>query len=181
MNYQISIFGSALPLPGSQAYEAARNLGNKLGKARYTILTGGYSGIMEAASLGAFEVGGHVIGVTCNEIEKWRNTSPNKWVQEEIRLNTLQERINKLIANCDAAIALGGGIGTLAEIVLMWNGMQVNSWPVKPLILVGVEWQDIFSTLFKNSQGYILSEHKDILLFADGIDQAYELLVKKLN
>ena len=70
------------------------------------MLTGGYIGTMEAASRGAAEAGGHVIGVTCQEVETWRRVTPNAWVLEEWRYPTLHERLLALIDGCDAAIAL---------------------------------------------------------------------------
>ena len=84
--------------------------------AGHTVLTGGYMGSMEAVSRGANEAGGHVIGVTCADIEAWRGSRANAWVKEERRFATLQERLNELILACDAAIALPGGPGTLAEV-----------------------------------------------------------------
>src|SRR6185295_11638657 len=102
-----------------EAYE----LGKLLAGAGHTVLTGGYMGTMEAVSKGANEAGGHVIGVTCAQIESWRATGPNAWVKEQRRFETLQERLNCLIDSCDAAIALPGGPGTLTEIALSWNLM----------------------------------------------------------
>jgi len=50
-------------------------------------------GTMEAVSRGAAEAGGHVIGVTCEDIEKWRPIGANAWVKEEWRKKTLTERL----------------------------------------------------------------------------------------
>ena len=65
----ISVFGSSLPTEGMSEYAEARELGGILAKSGYIIATGGYRGVMEAASRGASEAGGHVIGVTCDRIE----------------------------------------------------------------------------------------------------------------
>jgi hypothetical protein len=70
---------------------------------------------MEAVSRGAKEAGGHVIGVTCDDIEAWRKVKANSWVMEEIRKKTLVERLHTLIHESDAALALPGGAGTLTE------------------------------------------------------------------
>ena len=107
-------------------------------------------GTMEAASRGANEAGGHVIGVTCADIEAWHGSRANAWVKEERRFDTLQERLNELILACDAAIALPGGPGTLAEIALTWNLMIVASIPPKPLILVGESWKTTLDTFFQS-------------------------------
>ncbi|MBN2043758.1 MAG: LOG family protein, partial [Anaerolineales bacterium] len=134
---RITVFGGSAPKPGSLEYQQAYHLGQLIGAAGYTALTGGYIGTMEAVSRGCAEAGGHVIGVTCNEIEAWRPVKPNRWVIEEIRHPTLHARLLTLIKECDAAMALPGGVGTLAEIVMMWNLMQTASISSRPLILIG--------------------------------------------
>ena len=112
MSIRITVFGGSQPKPGEPAYEDALRLGSLIGQAGYTVLTGGYIGTMEAVSRGAAEAGGHVIGVTCDEIEAWRPVKPNPWVTEEMRFPTLHQRLFALIDNCDAALALPGGVGT---------------------------------------------------------------------
>ncbi len=146
---KVTVFGGALPKEGSAAYEEARELGKLLAERGHAVLTGGYMGTMEAVSRGASEAGGHVIGVTCEDIEAWRRSKANAWVKEEIKKKTLLERLQVLIEGCDAAIALPGGAGTLTEISLMWNLMIVESLPPRPLILVGSGWQSTFDQFFK--------------------------------
>ncbi|MDI6694379.1 MAG: hypothetical protein QME21_04975 [Anaerolineales bacterium] len=63
----VTVFGGSRPTP--EDYEQALHLGRLLGGSGYIVLTGGYIGVMEAVSRGASEAGGHVIGVTCDEIE----------------------------------------------------------------------------------------------------------------
>src|SRR3990172_9113073 len=102
----ITVFGSAAPVSGDAAYEQGRQLGESLARVGHTVLTGGYMGTMEAVSRGAAEAGGHTVGVTCDQIEKWRNTKANAWVKEERRFESLGERLYCLIESCDAALAL---------------------------------------------------------------------------
>ncbi len=173
---KITIFGGSSPLADSEEYHFAYQLGTALAECGYEILTGGYMGTMEGASKGAAEAGGHVIGVTCVEIENWRQRKPNPWVCEEWRQTTLQERLNLLIEGCDAAIALPGGPGTLAEIVLMWNRMQIETIPFKPLILVGIGWKTIFHTMFAVQEKYLKAETKEVLLFAESINEILTML-----
>ncbi|PKO12336.1 MAG: DNA-binding protein [Chloroflexi bacterium HGW-Chloroflexi-10] len=173
---KITVFGASSPKPDSPAYQFAYQLGEKLALAGFSVITGGYMGTMEAVSRGAAEKGGHVIGVTCNEIEKWRKTTANPWVQEEWRRNTLQDRLTTLIESCDAAIALPGGPGTLAEIVLMWNKIQIQAIPVMPIILIGTGWKKVMETLFAEQGEYIAETYKKWILFAETIDETFALL-----
>lgn len=173
----ITIFGGAQPPVGSPAYEEARELGRLLALRGHTVLTGGYMGTMEAVSRGAHEAGGHVVGVTCGEIESWRPTRANGWVKEERKKDTLLSRLQELIEGCDAAMALPGGPGTLTEITLMWNLMLVRSIPRRPLTLIGRGWQSTFDQFFKELDVYIPAEQRELLYFAGDVKTA----VKKLE
>lgn len=173
---RVSIFGGARPKPGEAAYEEAFKLGRLLGEAGHVVLTGGYIGTMEAVSRGASEAGAHVIGVTCQEIENWRKTSANPWVKEEWRYPTLHERLVALIQGGDAAIALPGGAGTLAEVSMMWNQLLINAISPRPLILIGDAWQQVFSTLYRSQQEYIGEKDRSWIAFAASIGEAVDYL-----
>jgi uncharacterized protein (TIGR00730 family) len=177
---KVSVFGGSQPKPDNPAYEEARQLGELLAKRGHTIMTGGYIGTMEAVSRGAAEAGGHVIGVTCAEIERWRDVGPNQWVQEDWKRETLLERLQTLVQECDAGIALPGGPGTLTEIMLMWNLMIVESMHRRPLILVGGGWQSIFDQFLNSLGTYIPDAQRELISFAKDGQTAVELLENNL-
>ena len=172
----VSIFGGSQPKEGTPAYEEACTLGRLLAERGHTVLTGGYIGTMEAVSRGAAEAGGHVIGVTCEEIEAWRPVKANAWVKEERRKKSLVERLQALIEDCDAAIALPGGPGTLTEIALTWNLMIVESRHRIPLILVGGGWQSTFDQFFREFQTYMPVNQRDLIQFAPDVETAVKRL-----
>lgn len=172
----VTIFGGSAPREGSQGYAQAQALGRLLAEHGHTVLTGGYIGAMEAVSRGASEAGGHVIGVTCDEIEAWRPIRANAWVKEERRKQTLLERLNALITGCDAAIALPGGPGTLAEIALMWNLMIIGALPPRPLILVGAGWQSALNQAFQTQSEYFPEGQRALIQFAPDAHTAVKLL-----
>lgn len=176
MTTKVSVFGGSVPKPGNPAYQEAYTLGNLLGKAGITVLTGGYSGTMEAVSRGANEAGTHVIGVTSEEIEAWRPMGPNPWVKEELRYPTLKERLNTLIETCDAAIALPGGIGTLLEIALTWNQLAIDIIEPKPLILIGEGWFETMEAFFNLLGDYVPMDDRQYLAFAPDAETAVELV-----
>ncbi len=173
---KISVFGGSQPKEGDTAYEDAYKLGKLLADAGHTVMTGGYIGTMEAVSRGASEEGGHVIGVTCSEIENWRAVKPNNWVKEEWRRDTLLERLQLLVIECQAGIALPGGPGTLTEIALMWNLMIVESVPRRPLVLVGGGWQSVFDQFYFQQGVYIQEKQRELLQFVDDVKTAINLL-----
>lgn len=178
---RIAVFGGASPRPGQDSYQEALRLGELLGKAGYAVMTGGYVGTMEAVSRGAAEAGAHVIGVTCVEIENFRSGGPNPWVKEEIRTEILRERISIMINSCDAAIALPGGIGTLAEIMLMWNTLLIGAVTPRPLVLVGAGWQEMIDAFNQALGDYIPVRELAWLSFAPDVEAAADQLVTFLR
>ena len=172
----ITVFGGSQPQPGSLAYSEAYELGCLLAERGDTVLTGGYIGTMEAISKGASDAGGHVIGVTCAEIERWRPVKANTWVKEEWQRETLLERLHALIMASDAAIALPGGPGTLAEIALTWNLMIIGAMTPRPLILVGDGWQAVLDQVIFAFDQYIPMTQRKLLQFAPDVVTAVSLL-----
>jgi uncharacterized protein (TIGR00730 family) len=173
---KVAVFGGAGARPQDDIYHQAVELGAGLARAGHTVMTGGYIGIMEAASKGAGEAGGHVIGVTCEEIESFRPTKPNAWIKEEWRYVTLADRLVNLVNRCEAAIAMPGGVGTLAEISILWNQILIKAIPPKPVILVGDGWQVTFDTLLTAQDGFIAPHDRDLIKFAPDVHSALRIL-----
>jgi len=176
MNVKISVFGSSLPKPCEPTYQQGVQLGRLLGERSFTVLTGGYIGTMEAVSKGAAEFGAHVIGVTCDEIESYRPIKPNRWINEEIRLKYLRDRIFVLISECDIAVALDGGIGTLNEIISLWNNLIIKTLPIRPLILIGTGWYETIHKLYSCMNDFIPIEHRQLISFAADAGQALKYI-----
>lgn len=172
----VTVFGGSQTKPGDALYSAAQRLGSLLGARGHTVLTGGYVGVMEAVSRGAAEAGGHVIGVTCAEIEAWRPIGKNQWVQEEQRYPSLRQRIFALIEGGDVALAMPGGIGTLAEVSEMWSHMQSGAIPTRPLLLVGPGWKRTFQAFYAALGDFIPQQYRHLLIFVDDVDSAIEYI-----
>ncbi len=166
----ISVFGSSAPKSGSEPFASAYLVGRLLAEAGFTVATGGYGGTMTAVSQGASEAGGHVIGVTSEQIEQFRPIGPNQWVKEEIRHKTLRERLLHLIVHNDGMIVLPGGIGTLSEMTLAWSFLQVGEIEKRPLILLGDLWKETIEAF--NDTRYVRQPHLDLLTFVDSAETA---------
>jgi uncharacterized protein (TIGR00730 family) len=181
MSIRVTVFGGSQPKPGDVIYQEALYLGRLLAQAGYTLLNGGYIGTMEALSRGAAEAGGHVIGVTCDEIEAWRPVKANPWVTEEWHFTSLQERMHALINNCVACLALPGGVGTLAEITLTWNLLITRVIPPRPLILIGSGWRATMRR-FLSEQGQFIPENQRLWIsFAPKVEIAFQRLQERLS
>ncbi|MBI3159029.1 MAG: LOG family protein [Chloroflexi bacterium] len=177
----VTIFGGSEPKDGEPAYVEAYRLGQWLAQAGHRVFTGGYIGTMEAASRGANEAGGQAVGVTCDEIERFRPVGPNPWVTEERRFATLRERLMFLVEAGDAAFALPGGIGTLAEVSMTWNQMQTGAIRRAPLILIGPGWQAAFDVFLERHAAYVRAEHAALLSFAPDVDAGIRLFQQAVD
>jgi uncharacterized protein (TIGR00725 family) len=93
-------------------------LGKEIAGRGYVLLTGGGGGVMEAASRGASENGGVVIGILPSERKHPLPGYPNKYVTIPIYTGMSDGR-NVILAKApDILVALKGGSGTLSEIAL---------------------------------------------------------------
>jgi uncharacterized protein (TIGR00730 family) len=167
------VFGSNSPKDGEPDYAEARELGRLLAQAGYVVATGGYFGTMEAASRGAQEAGGYVIGVTTSLFDN-RRLHANAYLDEEIKLPTLFQRLHRLVSMADVWIALPGGIGTLSEVALTWSLMQVGEMPRQPFVLVGEQWRQTIGG-FSNDY-HVRPQHRELLRYASDVGQVVELL-----
>lgn len=102
----------------------AHEVGRRLAEAGCTLVTGGLGGVMEAASRGASEAGGLVVGLLPGD----RRESANRWVAVALPTG-LGEARNALVASAgEALIAIAGEYGTLSEIALaLRRGTRVVS------------------------------------------------------
>ncbi|MFN8588795.1 MAG: LOG family protein [Candidatus Eisenbacteria bacterium] len=136
----VAVFGSSTLTEDSAAYAEVRDLGGELARRGLTVMTGGYHGAMGAASQGAHEAGGHVIGVTVEMFE--RRGPVNRWVTERVHTPTLHARLDHLVREADAFVAVTGSIGTLTELFLAWTLLAVSARPPAPLVLMGAHWRE---------------------------------------
>ena len=175
----ISVFGSASPKAGSADYAQACLVGKLLAKAGFAVATGGYVGTMEAVSKGASEAGGHVIGVTCTSVEDFRMGGANRWVAEEIRFETLRERLLHLVLNNDGVIVLPGGIGTLVEMAMAWNLVQIGEIPPRPLVLLGELWRGMVEAFVQPQ--YVREADAKLVVVANSAETAVATITRALT
>lgn len=143
MKKVVTIFGSSKPLNNEEQYLTAYSLAKELALSGFDICTGGFGGIMEAASKGAVDGGAEAIGVT---VDLWSGRT-NKYVTKEISCNTLFERINKLIELGDGFVVLQGGTGTLLELAAVWEYCNKNMMEAKPIVCHSSIWKVIVAEM----------------------------------
>ncbi len=94
---------------------------------------------------------------------------------------TLFDRLDVLIRESDAWLAMPGGPGTLVEISLVWNLLIIHAVPQRPLILVGESWKRVMDVFMKEHAFYLPPDDEPLLYFADNADQAMQLLSKLME
>lgn len=169
----VTIFGGSKCAAGSQEYEDARELGFRLAEAGFTICTGGYLGVMEAASKGAREAGGRVFGIVMNQFR----SEPNRYLTDKVATSHFYERLQNLITRSVGFVAFRGGMGTVTEVSLVWNKLQTRVIEYRPLVLVGDCWPEVVAAWQKNL--VVSDQDVNLLHFAKGAAEASEIIVRQ--
>jgi uncharacterized protein (TIGR00730 family) len=140
-NYRVTIFGSARLKPGTPAYEGVKTLAAELTGMGCDILTGGGPGLMQAANEGAHSADptGLRRSVGIN-IELPFEQEVNPFVTQAFVHRTFFSRLHHFMIASDAFVVTPGGIGSLLEMSLCWQLLQVRHLYNTPLILVGKMW-----------------------------------------
>ena len=159
---KVAVFGSGSGAPAD--LDRARRLGAGLARAGFAILNGG---TMEAAAAGAREAGGRAIGVTCAEFTF--RPGPNPHLAEVIEAPTLFARLERLVREASAYVALPGGNGTLIEIALAWEHLRRGLIPARPLVAWRDPWRPLVERLL---EGPYVDEGANLFTWVDDVDEA---------
>ena len=144
------MFGSSRPTEGHADYAEALELGRSLTEAGFAVCTGGYGGVMEAVSRGANESGGRVVAVTSSFFK----SRVNRWVHEETRMETWQDRLFELVRLGDGYVACKGGTGTLVELAVVWEMLNKRAMEIRPFVVLGDFWEPIVNRVREVEQGH---------------------------
>src|SRR5207247_8704682 len=90
---RVTACGSSRPKEGDAGYAEARELGYALAAKGVVVCTGVYGGVMESASRGAKDAGGRTLAVTARFVQ----ARTDRWVDEEIRVDTWEARLFELV------------------------------------------------------------------------------------
>lgn len=169
----VTIFGGSRCAENAPEYREAIELGGKLAEAGFTICTGGYLGIMEAASRGAREKGGRVLGIVMNQFKG----EPNRFLTDKVATDHFYDRLQNLISRSVGFVALRGGMGTVTEISLVWNKLQTRVIDKRPLVLLGDCWNNVVASWQEN----LVVNDADVswLDFAQNAEEACRIIVAK--
>lgn len=130
----VAVFGSARTPQGHPEYRLALETGRLLGERGYAVITGGGSGIMEAANRGAREAGALSIGLA---IELPFEERANGYLDRALQFHYFFTRKVMFVRYADGFIVFPGGFGTLDELFEALTLIQTRKILRFPLVLVG--------------------------------------------
>ncbi|MDQ3649094.1 MAG: LOG family protein [Acidobacteriota bacterium] len=169
----VTIFGGSRCSEDCEEYRQARRVGQMLAESGFTICTGGYLGVMEAASRGARERGGRVLGIVMNQFK----SEPNRYLTDKVATSHFYERLQNLITRSVGFVVLRGGMGTVTELSLVWNKVQTGVIGPRPLVLLGDCWPPVVEAWRKNL--VVSAEDVALLDFAGTPEDAVRLIINK--
>ena len=139
--YRVAIFGSARAQPGTFVYEEVKRAAAAFASMGCDIVTGGGPGLMQAANEGAKSAGG--TGSLGIRVELPFEQHANPFVEQAFVHETFFTRLHHFVLASDAFVVVPGGIGTVLEMLMIWQLLQVRHVKDVPLILVGKMWEGL--------------------------------------
>ena len=140
----MTIFGPARAKPGTFVYDEVKRVAAALAEMSCDIITGGGPGLMQAANEGAAVADAperhRSVGI---RVELPFEQEANPFVTEAFEHKTFFTRLHHFVLTSDAFIVVPGGIGTVLELMMIWQLLQVRHVGDTPLILVGKMWADL--------------------------------------
>ena len=178
----VSFFGSARASLGDNSYKNAEELGRRLSQKGFAVITGGSSGIMQAANKGAFEAGGASVGLNINLPDA---QTYNPYLTEKFVFDHFFVRKVMLTYASEAYIYFPGGFGTLDEFFEIVTLIQTKKIRKIPIILFGKDyWGPLLSFIEKT----VYTDHSaidkgdmDLYVMVDSVDEAYEYIIANVS
>ena len=138
---EVAVLGSARIGSDDPRHKEAQHLGSLLAAEGWTVITGGYGGLMAAVASGAADAGGRTVGLP---MRGWPHLTPDASCAELRWSTSYADRLAHLLS-ARVAIALTGGVGTLAEAASVWAAAQTEPAAAQ-LVLIGPAWRALMST-----------------------------------
>jgi uncharacterized protein (TIGR00730 family) len=137
----ISVFGSARTQPDNRYYKLGTEIGEKLAKAGFGVITGGGPGIMEAGNKGARQGGGRSVGLNI-DLPFEQNYNPYIDPEHNLEFNYFFVRKVIFVKYSQGFVILPGGFGTLDELFEAVTLIQTKKINKRPVVLLGHEYWD---------------------------------------
>jgi len=177
--YCVTIFGSARAKEGTPGYEETKRVAAALAEMGCDIITGGGPGLMQAANEGAASSPERARSVGIR-VDLPFEQDVNAFVTDAFEHRTFFTRLHQFVLASDAFLVAPGGVGTVLEMMMVWQLLQVGHLQQTPLILVGKMWPPLIewarSAMLSSSPPLASEKDFGIPLCAAGADEAVALL-----
>jgi len=174
----VTIFGSARVKPDDIYYQKTEKLARLLVQEKFSVITGGGPGIMEAANKGAAEAGGQSVGLN---IRLPYEQKPNPYANIHLDYKYFFVRKVMFVKYAVAYVIMPGGFGTMDELFEALTLIQTKKIKSFPLIMMGSEyWQGLIDWL-KNTmvkEGKILPVNMELIQIVDEPEEVVRLIKK---
>ena len=163
----VTIYGSSLLKADNKWYAQTEAIAFGLGKAGFSIMTGGGPGVMEAANKGARQAGVKSIGLN---IQLPQEQACNIYADRSITFHHFFVRKVMLVKYASAFIIMPGGLGTLDELTEVLTLIQTQKIKPFPVILFSSEFWCGFLDWMKETvlaQNFISEEEFELLRVFD--------------
>ena len=140
---RFTVFGSSRVADDGLFARQAAAVGRILAQRGITVVSGGYDGVMGAASRGAAEAGGQAVGVLTPTFSE---RSPNPHLSEIWTEPDYLARLSTLCRQADGFVALGGALGTLSEWTTVWCLASIGATK-GPLFLFEDPWRPLVDAI----------------------------------
>lgn len=161
--------------------EVAFQLGKTLAEqGRRLIYGAGSRGLMGSVAKGAIQNGGYVTGVNITRFQNPKYIMP---VNENMMMDTIQDRKVRMIGLGDASIVLPGGIGTMDELFEVLSMLQLGLTD-RPIGILNVNhFYDPLLQCFDQmrSAGFFKEKYAKILIVRDTVDELLTVLDETEN
>jgi hypothetical protein len=175
----ITVFGSARFPEDHPYYVLTRELGAQIAEAKFTVMTGGGPGLMEAANRGAKEAGGISIG--CNIVLP-KEQKPNRYLDKWVEFRYFFVRKVMLVKYSYGFVAAPGGFGTLDEFFEVATLIQTGKIKNFPVVLLGVGyWSPLLEFLRESPLQKAAIDPKDLeqILVTDSPEEAVDFIQQR--
>ena len=170
----ITVFGSARFQADHPYYALTRDLGARIARAGFTVMTGGGPGLMEAANRGAKEARGRSVG--CNIVLP-QEQKPNPYLDKFVEFGYFFVRKMMLVKYSYGFVAVPGGFGTMDELFEVATLIQTGKIKNFPVVLLGVAyWSPLIAFLRQSLLANAAISAKDLeeILVTDSPADAVE-------
>ena len=189
----ITTFGSRRPRPGSKEYELGCSLAQLFASKGYRVVSGGYSGMMEASSKGASEgaanlsleekggggCAGMVKGVLAPRVFAGRHATGNQYLTHTAIARNLSDRIHRMLRESEYYVTFGGTIGTVTELMVVWNAATLRPMfggvPQKIYVLRSA-YEKALKDLIEATKIY--PEDVTLVMYFDTAEELFEMIEK---